>query len=243
MVTKKLETLKSWSFSRYSDWKKCGLFFKLKHLDKIPEPGNDAMARGNAIHGLAEDYLKGKIAKLPTELALFGEEFKELRKLYKKRTSGMVVEDSWAFTNTWDRTVYNDWVGCWLRVKLDCAHSTEDGVMTVRDWKTGKFRDDKNEEYVEQLELYALTALILHPHIKEVRPELDYLDVGVIYPPPESPLVYTQADVPRLKKLWEKRVTPMFNEKRFAPKANSLCKFCWYGQSKIKDGGPGLCKM
>lgn len=242
MVTKKLETLKSWSFSRYSDWKKCPLFFKLKHLEKIPEPGNAAMARGNTIHGLAEDYLKGKIAKLPVELKLFEEEFKELRKLYKKRTAGMVVEDTWAFTNTWDRTVYNDWVGCYLRIKLDCAHITDGDVMVVRDWKTGKFRDDKNEEYVEQLELYALAALILHPHIKEVRPELDYLDVGVIYPPPDKPLVYKQSDVAALKKTWEKRVARMFNDKRHAPKANSLCKFCWYGQSKKAEGGPGLCK-
>ena len=243
MVTKKLETLKSWSFSRYSDWKKCPLFFKLKHLDKIPEPGNAAMSRGNDIDKLAENYLKGKIVKLPPELKLFEAEFKELRKLYTKRTAGMVVEDTWAFTNVWDRTVFDDWVGCWVRIKLDCAHTIDHDTMVVRDWKTGKFRADKNEEYVEQLELYALAALILHPHIKEVRPELDYLDIGVIYPDSKEPLIYTQKDVPRLKKLWEKRVAPMFTEKRFAPKSNGLCKFCWYGQSSIAKGGPGFCKF
>lgn len=249
MVTKavvKSKPLVSWSFSRYSDYKKCPLFFKLKHLDKIAEPGNAAMARGSAIHTLAEEYLKGKLVKLPPELKLFAPEFKELRAVYKKRLSGMVVEDTWAFTNTWNKTLWNDWVGCWVRIKLDCSHiigGPGGKLMVVRDWKTGKFRDDKNEEYVEQLELYALAALILHPYLEEVRPELDYLDAGVIYPPADKPLIFTQADVPRLKKLWAARVKPMFVDKRFAPRPNSLCRFCFYGQSGIEKGGPNLCKF
>lgn len=244
MVTKKTEEVKSWSFSRYSDYKKCPLSFKLKHLDKIKEPPNAAMARGADIHSLAENYLKGTIAKLPPELKLFAPEFKALRVLVKKRTAGITVEDSWAFTNTWDATTWNDWVGCWVRIKLDCAHTVEDTTMVVIDWKTGKFRADKNEEYVEQLELYALAAMLLHPHIEQVLPSLKYLDFGVTYPPDgETPIVYTRADIPRLKKQWAARVKPMFNDKRFAPKPNNLCGFCFYGKAGAAKGGPNLCKF
>lgn len=250
MATKPTTEVKAWSFSRYSDYKKCPLSFKIKHLDKIAEPPNAAMARGAAIHTQAENYLKGTLARLPAELKLFADEFKELRKLYKKRTAGMIVEDNWAFTNAWEPTMWNDWVNCWVRIKLDCAHVVDDTTMLVKDWKTGKFRADKNEEYVEQLELYALAALLLHPHIERVIPMLKYVDLGVTYPAEGSEIVYTRADIPKLKKAWAARVKAMFNDKRFAPRPNNLCGFCFYGKAGLgldKDGkpkgGPGLCKF
>ena len=61
----------SWSFSRYADYKNCPLKFKLKHVDKLNEPPNEAMARGAAIHTLAEEYIKGKGRTVPPELKLF----------------------------------------------------------------------------------------------------------------------------------------------------------------------------
>ena len=74
-----IKQLTSWSFSRYSDYKQCPLKAKLKHLDKISEPPNEAMARGAAIHTLAEKYIKGEGRSLPPELKLFKDEFKKLR--------------------------------------------------------------------------------------------------------------------------------------------------------------------
>ena len=196
------------------------------------------MERGNQIHKLAEDYLKGSISRLPPELKPLEAEFKRLRAVYKKRLSGMTVEDTWAFTKDWTRTVWNDWVGCWVRIKLDAAHP-EDDTLIVTDWKTGKYRDEDVELYIEQLELYALAGLMLHPHLKAVRPRLGYTDQGRFYPGEgDDVLEFTQADVPRLKKLWEKRVGPMFKDRRFAPRANSKCKWCYYGQA-----GKKICKF
>jgi hypothetical protein len=194
------------------------------------------MARGALIHTIAEQYIKGVLpAKIPPELKAFAADFKELRAMYKKIAYSMVVEDNWAFTKGWDETAWNDWVGCWVRIKLDCAFHFDGTTLRVRDWKTGKFREEKNEEYLEQLELYALSALLLHEHIQEVRPDLVYLDVGVVYPPADAPLVYTRADIPRLKKLWEKRVKPMLTDTVFAPRPNNLCKWCHFRKD---NGGP-----
>lgn len=245
------KTITSWSFSRYSDYKQCPLKAKLKHIDKIKEPPNEAMARGADIHTMAEDYIKGKIARLPKELKGVEATIKELRALYKKlmakktTQSDMVVEDNWAFTKDWDQTRWDDWVHCWVRIKLDCAYIVkyvDKTVLIVRDWKTGKFREEKNEEYVEQLELYALAALILYPHVDEVQPILDYVDLGVVYPPANKPLVYTQKDLPRLKKLWEKRTKAMLSDTRFAPRPNNLCKWCHFRKNNAGNGG-GQCKF
>lgn len=239
-----IKPLTSWSFSRYSDYRQCPLKFKLKHIDKIQEPPNDAMARGAEIHTKAEQYLKGQLRALPPELKLFKDEFKVLKALYKKKTLGAIVEDNWSFTKDWDQTTWNDWANCWLRVKLDCAHYEDGGdVMVVTDWKTGKFRLEKNEEYVEQLELYALAALLLHEHVEEVRPRLAYVDQGVVYPEGDSPLIYVRADIPKLKKTWEKRVAPMFKDKKFAPRPNNLCRWCHYRASNKGVPGGGLCKF
>jgi hypothetical protein len=235
--------LTSWSFSRYSDYKRCPLVFKAKHIDKIAEPKNAAMDRGNYIHKLAEDYLKGKLTRLPKELVLFKDEFKKLKAEFKKKILGATVEDTWAFTKDWDRTRWDDWIKCWVRIKLDCAHYTNGTHLVVTDWKTGKFREDQNEEYMEQLELYALAAFMLLPHVETVEPRLAYTDQGIFYPPASKPVIYDRKEAVKLRKIWEKRVAPMFNDKRFAPKANDKCKWCFYGQSGIAKGGPGICKF
>lgn len=231
----------SWSFSRYSDYRQCPLKFKLKHLLKIQEPGNDAMQRGAKIHDDAEAYLKGKLAKLPAELAKFGPEFKRLKAVYKKKTSGMIVEDTWAFTNNWTPTMWDDWINCWVRIKLDCAEIVDHELMVITDWKTGKFRPEKNAEYIEQLELYALAALLLHEHIDEVYPRLAYVDEGTIYPSEDEATIYTREDIPMLIKTWAKRVKPMMSDKIFAPRPNNLCRWCFYRNSNAEAGG-GQCK-
>src|SRR3546814_9340083 len=53
--------IKYWSFSLYNTHKQCPLKAKLNAVDKIKEPGNDAMQRGNDVHKLCEDYIKGII--------------------------------------------------------------------------------------------------------------------------------------------------------------------------------------
>jgi putative RecB family exonuclease len=241
MKTIPIKQLTSWSFSRYSDYKQCPLKAKLKHLDKISEPPNEAMARGVAIHTLTEKYIKGEGRSLPPELKLFKDEFKKLRAQYKKKADEMVVEDNWSFTKDWGKATWDDWVGCWVRIKLDCAHHEDENTLVVTDWKTGKFRPELNEEYVEQLELYALSALLLHEHIEQVKPRLVYLDVGVIYPGPGEELVFTRKDIPKLKKLWEKRTKAMMNDKQFAPRPNDKCRWCFYRNSNKAAGG-GQCK-
>lgn len=243
-ITKVAKPVTSWSFSRYGDYRKCPLSFKLKHIDKIAEPKSAAMQRGIDIHNLAEAYVVGKLAKLPPELALFKDEFAKLRKMYKAKKLPMIVEDNWAFTAEWEETQWNDWVRCWVRIKLDCAHYEEANVMFVTDYKTGKMNEAKNAEYMEQLELYALAALLMaaDPDKVVIRPRLLYLDTGDTYPPVGQQVEYTAADLPKLKKLWGQRVKPMMTATNFPPRANDGCRWCFYGQSGKAKGGPGLCQ-
>lgn len=242
-----IKPLTSWSFSRLSDYDTCPRKFKIKHLQRIKEPGSPAMDRGNMLHAQAEKYIKGQLPKLHPELVKLKDELTKLRAMYKAKKLPMVVEDNWAFTADWEETAWDDWALCWLRVKLDCAHYEEqDGwmVMPVTDWKSGTPNDYKKAEYMEQLDLYALVGLLMSQFEDVIiRPRLGWIDTGDFFEGDgDTAVQYTREDIPRLKKYWEGRVKKMFADKTFAPKPNRLCGWCFYGQAGLKKGGPGLCE-
>ncbi len=139
-----------------------------------------------------------------------------------------------------------DWANCWVRIKLDIAWQSDivDDVLVIRDWKTGKFRPDQQDMYIEQLELYALAGLLLHKHIEKVVPSLGYLDLGRVYPDEdqgEEEIVFYRKDIPMLIKLWAKRTKAMLNDTKFAPRPNKWCYNCHYRKANKANGG-GQCK-
>lgn len=221
------QRLTAWSYSRYRDWKRCPAYVKYKHILRMPEPGNDAMARGGEIHGDAQKYVEARTTPkvLPDTLACFPEEFKELRK-YRA-----TCESEWAFNAQWAVTGWFD-KDAWCRVKMDAHFVIPDlNRLVVVDHKTGKVPDGP-EKYQDQEELYATAGLLQNPTVRDVEVRFYYLDAGVIKPDP--PTVYVAKDLPALKKEWDKRVKPMMADTRFAPKANWTCKNCPY--SKAKNG-------
>lgn len=225
----------SWSFSRYYDYRTCPKKSFFKVIQRLQEPGNKAMDRGNAIHKLAERYVKGEIRTMPTELSRFITLFKELKGLYKKKIGGVVCEDSWAFRKDWTQTRYDDWTGCHVRIKVDCASNVGLDLLTIYDWKTGKYRPEKHADYLEQLELYAVGGFHQHKHVKAIQPELVYLDQGIMYPEGDDGKLYQRKELPALQKKWEKRVLPMLNDTVFAPRPSHECQWCHFRKS---NGGP-----
>lgn len=222
MSYQKATQITSWSFSRYSVYRGCPAKAKYKFIDKLPEPSNAAMERGNVIHKLAENYTKGALTTMPPELKLFKAEFIELKK------SKPIVEETWAFTKHWLKTTWNDWANCALRIKTD-AYCLEDDALHIIDHKTGKKRDG----YGEQLDLYAVGGGLKFPNIKRIFTHLWYLDSGE-----QVTQEYDAKGTPKLQKEWEKKVEPMLNDTRFSPNPGNECRWCPYSKSK---GGP--CKF
>jgi len=229
--------IKSWSYSRYSTFKQCPLKAKLKFIDKIEEPKNPHLERGIEAHTKAEQYVKSEIQKMPACLEKFKEVFKDARRAYKK-TDLIAIEENWGFTSDWEIADWFDWQNCATRVKVDFLQA-ENGLGILRDWKTGKFRQDSAADYMEQLELYALATFLQRPDIENLKCYLYYLDSGYIYP--EKGLEFTRADLPRLIKLWDRRVAPMLKATKFPPRANKFCNWCHYRKVNAANGG-GQCK-
>jgi len=225
----------SWSYTRYSAHKQCPLKFKLQHLDKIPEPKSMALERGIKIHELAEQYIKGQNKRIPNELKKFTDLFKSLKKQYATKPETMFVEQMWAFDKDWSPCRWDDWNNCMVRIKLDVAHYF-DGTLWVIDHKTGSYRPDNVGDYTEQLELYALAALLVTRGAVPVVPRLVYLDVGVEHPKDEDLVTYTLGDMARLKDVWSGRVKGMLQDTKFLPRRNRFCNWCSY-----RKGEGGLC--
>ncbi len=238
MVTRKvipIQKIESWSFSRYNVYKSCPKKAYYKFILKLKEPQSPQMERGETIHKLAEDFVKGHLKKLPNELSLFTEEFKPLKAQKVK-----YVEESWTFRKDWTETAWNDWKGAWLRVKLDVAyHNTQHNVLVPIDYKTGRYSDYKAEEYEEQLQLYGLASLKKFPTVDAVSPRLWYLDEGIIHPNPEvEEILYERKDEAYLDNLWMSKTKAMLSDTVFKEKPGNACTYCYF-----KKANSGPCKF
>jgi hypothetical protein len=206
------------------------------------------MERGAGIHDDAEKYLKDELKTVPKALDGFKDLAKRLRAKRKKDPASVIVEDMWVFKKDWTPTTWDDWTGAWVRIKIDFAEREGNKVM-VGDWKSGKYRPDNLQDYIEQLELYALGTLLMFgekiPDI-EVVPQLHYVDAGLSYPPLGSPQLktFTMKDLPRLKKDWVAKTKPMLADKKFAPKPNRWCGYCHFRKSNAEHAltGGGRCQ-
>ena len=75
--------INNWSYTKLIDYEQCPYRVKLKHIDKVPEERAEAAERGTTIHQLAEDFVRGKLKDLPSELRHFAAEFAVLRDEFK----------------------------------------------------------------------------------------------------------------------------------------------------------------
>jgi hypothetical protein len=202
----------AWSYSRYADYKQCPLRFKLKYIDKLPEPGSPQMQRGSDVHKEGEKYLSApkRPKQVPASYQHFAEEMAQLHGLRP------LVEQQWGFTREWTPT---SWFGSttWLRIVTDVTVRYDDHTVDLIDFKTGR-KYDTNEE---QVELFSTGPFMKWPEVEEVQTRLWYLDQK---DDNEVLRTYTRSDFERIRKEWEQKIVPMFKDKRFAPTANSKCK-------------------
>ena len=227
MTTPFYPMLDAWSYSRYADYKRCPFLFAHKHLLKMkdPNPGT-ALVRGREIHTLAEQALilpvKGKW-KCPPELKHFEDEFRALR------TMNPTVEQQWGFRKDWTPT---GWFGSdtYARVVLDAVVVYDDNTAVVIDHKTGK----KYATNEDQMQLFALATFKKFPDVTEVSTRLWYLDQPVDN---EVEMEYHKREEVSLQRDWEKAIVPMFKDRKFPPRANDKCRWCFLSKAK---GGP--CK-
>lgn len=208
-----------WSYSRWSTYDQCPYRAKLQYIDGLSSGTSDATERGTEVHSMAEDWLKSKKEyPLPPVFGFFKKEFQELRK------RGAASEHEWIFDKDWN--VIKDMHGRWLLVRIDAICNVGKKRIKIIDFKTGKIRDS----HEKQMSLYALAAFEAIPEVEEVETELWYIDQHHT-----ARNLYLRTGANSLKSLWIRRITPMFNDRIFAPNPSRLCGWCPFSEEK---GGP-----
>lgn len=224
-INKKLK-FKSWSYTRYQDHTECPRRAYYKHLERRRTAPSPAMERGTAVHKDAEDYLAGKLKRLPKELTPLKQVYAKIMSIGKR--SALVMEQMWGHARDWKPVSSDDWDACWLRVKMDLVYLTDkDRILHVDDHKTGRIKD---EPHRLQLSLYGVSALHRYPKVQEVHGRMLYVDHGKT-----SIHVVTRGQLKALTKEWDARTKPMFADKRFAPRPGNYCRWCDFSEAK---GGP-----
>lgn len=226
MGFKKATQFISWSWSAFSTWRQCAFKAKLKQIDKLKEPGNAAMDRGDTIHKEGQAFLIGALDEVPVSFILFS------KKLFQLRKNKAVAEASWAWTKLWVRCAATDWANAWLRIKVD-AHFFDKRTKTVTlvDFKSGKDHS-QSDDNKEQMELYELGVMLMYPEAKTIVTLLWYVDHGT---EAKKVVAVGPKTLEAAKKAWEKKVTPMMNDKYFPKQPSRLCDWCHFRKS---NGGP-----
>lgn len=213
---------RAWSYSRYGVYKSCPRKWKLQYVDKLPTAQNAAMARGERIHKDAELYVSEVTDVLAPELQLFAKQFAA-----ERAHPGVGVEEEWAFTS---RLTPTGWFNkdCWLRIKVDLVLPLPNRVVRVTDHKTGQVKD--RGQYDDQLELYALGAMLTFDDVDTVVTTIRYLDHGI-----EPEKTYSYRQYPQLRSSWLHRVRKMQQDVEFKPTPGEACRWCDFSKTK---GGP-----
>lgn len=231
-------TINSWSFSRIMDFESCKFRAYLKYAMRIPEPQRPlregqtehANDRGTRIHSSAEHYINGTRDDLVHELRHYAPELNHLRTLFKH--GQVALEGEWGYDRDWAPT---EWKKAWHRSKLDIITFASPYEAVVTDIKTGK-RFGNEIKHAQQVQLYTVDALLMHPDLERVTTELWYTDHDEM-----TSMSFTRQQGLRFKDNFDRRGRTMTDAVDFPPNPNMhTCRYCEYGPWNSNDCTVGV---
>ncbi|HIE83646.1 MAG TPA: hypothetical protein EYQ00_07285 [Dehalococcoidia bacterium] len=217
---------RAWSFSALTLYEGCPQKYKLKYIDKLPEPvpeEDNPMVRGNRIHSNIEDYLQHDVT--------LSNEIKIVDYIRDVKVKNPIVEEDWAYTEDWEVTGWSeDNTDC--RMKLDAF--IKDGTHChIIDWKTGK---DYPIKRIAQGQLYTIGALKRFPELETFHVDFAYTDQGTI-----KSSNYKLKQIPKFEANYKRRVDTMRNDTKFKAVNNKWnCKFCPFGPDNMNSCDYGV---
>lgn len=212
--------LRAWSYSALKVFEECAYRSYIAKVKMIPEPSGPAAERGSVIHQEAEDYVAGKLEKLPLTLSKFTNEFEQLKELFAD--AQVELEGEWGFDIDWKPV---GWVTptTWARIKLDVLVNQDEQSVRVIDYKTGK-KYGNEIAHSQQGLLYAIGTFLRYPHVQFAQTEFWYLDHGLT-----TKKSYTREQALQFLPNWHNRGVIMTTATQFDPNPSKYnCKWCSY---------------
>lgn len=241
----------NWSISKLFMYESCPMRFRLKYIDRLPEPPlppDNPMERGSRIHTDLEHYIDGRKDSLDKcearQLAPLMDSYNAMRDLYM--AGKVTAEQDWWFDADWQPCDRNN---VWLWAKLDVSIVDEDAPDTVKigrelfatngsvaisgDHKSGKSQY-KTVEHVQQTQLYCAISALKYPQVHLHVAELYYVDEGWV-----RAAAYTREEALKFIGRFEARAQKIYTDRVFRPNPNKVtCRFCPYSPR-----GTGACPV
>lgn len=227
----------AFSYSRWATWSKCPASYKYKHIDKIPEPASEALAKGRKVHDVIAKFVAGASDEMPGALKRFTVMGQALHDLPKEAKA---VEYQMAFDSTLRPVTWFGKNAAW-RFVWDFAKIDDPRKIDAVDWKTGR----KYASYDDQQQLFALPAFWLKKDLEVFEGHWLYLDNG-----DEDHKTFTREQVlgpsgdpaknEGLNGVWQNNAATMAADRAFvATPSDDACKFCsfsWRKNGPCKEG-------
>lgn len=246
--------------SRAKDFVQCPLMFRLRTVDRIPEPGSLATHKGTLVHGVLERLYDLPAAErtreaardlLPSQWHAHREKNPVVMSLFRDE-SGIEtwLEEARTLLDAYFRMENPTRLepasrellveaetreGLLLRGFVDRLDVAPDGAVRVVDYKTGRSPAPRfQHEALFQMRFYALVLRLGRGRAPR-RLQLLYLKDGrtlTLDPRPED----LEATETRITRIWEE-IEDCATDGRFAPKRSRLCDWCAYQEYCPLFGG------
>ena len=228
-----------WSFSQWETYHQCPAKWKFRYRMRLPGlPAGPAAARGTECHKRVDNYVMGLDDRVEVLMqgrdthhdgyvpATISPKYLPVINAFKHHENGDVgAEKKLGLDVDWKPHPPTSPCASVIGV-LDAYRFTNDGILHIGEWKTGKPKDTHSE----QRSLYALFGLT-HWLPKEVYVTTYYLENTA----DPVRLKATPEAEGRLIDKWQGRVDTMRGDSMCAPRPGFYCKWCDYSKAK---GGP-----
>lgn len=218
-----------WSFSKLGVYENCAYRYKLKYIDKVPEPeqplpkgkSEHANDRGSRVHEGNEIYVKGESDFLPSESESFTALIDDLRERYQQGI--VLLEHDWCFNGDWEPCSEEEREA--ITIVDFAVWLIPDKWLLIGDYKTGNQYPAK---HADQMQLYALAGFKRYPYLERITTELWYLDKDDI-----ATMHHKPTGVGAIQRAYRNRVGKMERDTEFKPASHvHACKWCPYNPSR-----------
>lgn len=213
-----------WSYSSLSSYETCPRRFYLTRISKqVSEPQTEATVHGNAVHQALEKHVAGK-QDLPAKY----EGYRPIAERIRSAPGEKLLEYKFGLTKALKPTTFFG-ADVWQRGVLDVALINGETAV-VLDYKTGKRKID-----MDQLRLFAGSALALWPWLKQVKTgyiwlQEDRMDVETFKPEDRVEIYQDFAARVHRMEMSEKNhdwpANPSGLCRAWCPVGKSLCEHC-----------------
>ncbi|MGO1857639.1 RecB family exonuclease [Ancrocorticia populi] len=246
--------------SRTKDFRQCPLLFRLRTIDRLPEPPSVEALRGTLVHAVLEHLFDADPAQRTEEAAQSLLEPQWQEHVEKSPEDEQLFEDSATFDDWFSsaRTLIGNYFtmenpqflqpdaretfvnatlpsGLHIRGIIDRIDKAPNGALRVVDYKTGKSPSPRfQHEAIFQMQFYA-AALFISRGSLPARTQLIYLKDGrtLTYDPAPADVDSLALELDSTWSAIEERI----DTGHFEPKTSPLCNWCKFKEFCPAFGG------